>query len=86
MPAINDLLLGFLLYRSRLVPRALSLVGIVGGPVLIAGYLAVMLGLVGQHAPLADLSAAPVALFELALGIWLTVKGFDKSAVTSLTA
>ena len=37
MPGVNDLLLGFLLYRSRLVPRGLSLIGIVGGPVLFVG-------------------------------------------------
>lgn len=84
LPAINDLLLGFLLYKSRLVPRGLSLIGIVGGPVLIAGYLAVMFGLVGQHDPLANLSALFVALFEFSLGIWLVSKGFNHSAVTAL--
>ena len=84
LPAVNDLLLGFLLYKSRLVPRALSLIGIVGGPVLIAGYLAVMFGLVGQHAPLAGLSALPVFVFELSLGIWLIVKGFNSSAANEL--
>src|ERR1035437_1425274 len=42
MPAICDLLLGFLLYKSRLVPRGLSVIGIVGGPILLAGYIAVM--------------------------------------------
>jgi hypothetical protein len=85
-PAICDLLLGFLLYRSRLVPRGLSLIGIVGGPILIAGYLAVMFGLLGQHASLAGLSAMPVALFEFSLGVWLTVKGFKSSALASLLA
>ena len=84
MPAINDLLLGFLLYKSRLVPRGLALIGIVGGPVLLVGYLAAMLGLIGQHAPLAGLSAALVALFEFSLGIWLVVKGFNRSAVAAL--
>jgi hypothetical protein len=84
LPAVNDLLLGFLLYKSRLVPRALSLIGIVGGPVLIVGYIAVMFGLVGQHAPLAGLSALPVFLFELSLGVWLTVKGFNPSAANEL--
>jgi hypothetical protein len=79
MPAVNDLLLGFLLYKSRLVPRALSLIGIIGGPVLIAGYLAVMFGLIGLRAPLAGLSAVPVALFELSLGFWLILKGFNTS-------
>ncbi len=85
MPAVNDLLLGFLLYQSRLVPRFLSSIGIVGGVILIAGYLAVMSGLIGQHAPLAGLSALPVALFEFSLGVWLVVKGFNSSAIASLT-
>jgi hypothetical protein len=84
MPAICDLLLGFLLYRSRLVPRGLSLIGIFGGPVLLVGYLAVMFGLVGQHAALAGISALPVALFEFSLGVWLTVKGFNSSAINEI--
>ncbi len=86
MPAICDLLLGFMLYQSRLVPRTLSSIGIVGGPVLIVGYLAVMSGLVGQHGSLAGLSALPVALFEFSLGVWLVVKGFNSSAVTTESA
>ena len=84
MPAICDLLLGLLLYQSRLVPRGLSLIGIVGAPILLAGYFAVLFGLVGQHAPLAGLSAIPVALFEFSLGVWLVVKGFEPSAVAVL--
>ena len=84
LPAVNDLLLGFLLYKSRLVPRALSLIGIVGGPVLIAGFLAVIFGVLGRDAPLAALSALPVFLFELSLGIWLIVKGFNPSAANEL--
>jgi hypothetical protein len=82
MPAINDLILGYLLFKSRLVPRALSLIGLVGGPILIVGYLAVLFGLTGQHTPLAGLTAFPVALFEFVLGVWLTVKGFSLSANT----
>jgi hypothetical protein len=84
MPAICDMLLGYMLYKSRLVPRGLSLIGIVGGPILLVGYLAVMFGLVEQHAPLAGLSALPVALFEFSLGLWLIIKGFNGEAVTSL--
>src|SRR3954462_3149455 len=79
MPAICDLLLGFLLYKSRLVPRGLCLIGIVGAPILLESYLAVMFGLLGQHASLAGLSALPVALFEFSLGVWLVVKGFQPS-------
>ena len=83
MPAICDLLLGFLLYQSRLVPRGLALIGIVGGPILLAGYLAVMFGLLGQHAPLATFSSIPVALFEFSLGVWLVVKGFKPCPITA---
>ena len=84
MPAVCDLLLGYLLYKSRLVPRALSLIGIVGAPILVIGYLAVMFGLVGRLAPLAALSAVPVALFEFSLGVWLIAKGFNASAANEL--
>nr|HET6901072.1 DUF4386 domain-containing protein [Ktedonobacteraceae bacterium] len=83
LPAVNDLLLGFLLYQSRLVPRGLALIGIVGGPILLAGYFAVMFGLLGQHAPLEGLASLPVALFEFSLGVWLIVKGFQPSPILS---
>jgi len=82
MPAICDLLLGFLLYQSRLVTRGLSLIGIVGGPILFIGYFAILLGLIRQHVPLAGLFAIPVALFEFSLGIYLIVKGFKHSPIT----
>ena len=84
MPAICDLLLGLLLYKSRLVPRALSVIGIVGAPILVVGYLAVMFGVIVRDAPLAVLSALPVFLFELSLGFWLIVKGFNPSAANEL--
>lgn len=84
MPAVDDLLLGYLLYRSRLVPRALSRIGLVGAPFLVAGYLAVLFGLIGQHSSLAGLSAFPVAIFEFSLGVWLVVKGFNPEAVAAL--
>lgn len=84
MPAVCDLLLGFLLYKSRLVPRGLSVIGIIGGPILIVGYLAVLFDAIGQHDALAGLSALPVAVFEFSLGVWLLVKGFDSDAVAAL--
>lgn len=84
LPGVNDLLLGILLYKSRLVPRALSLIGIVGAFPLFAGYLAMMFGLLERNAPLVGLAALLVALFEFSLGIWLVVKGFNPSAVAAL--
>jgi hypothetical protein len=76
IPAINDLLLGILLYKSGLVPRVLSLIGILGALPLLAGFTATMFGLIERISPLAALSAAPVAVFEFSLGIYLIIKGF----------
>ncbi|MFT3678857.1 MAG: DUF4386 domain-containing protein [Ferruginibacter sp.] len=82
MPAINDLLLGVLLYKSRLVPRTLSLIGIAGAAPLLVGYMAVLFGIIDRVSPLAGLSAVLVAVFEFSLGIYLLVKGFSKLPVT----
>jgi hypothetical protein len=83
MPAVNDLLLGFLLYQSRLVPRALSIIGIIGAVPLIAGYIAVLFGVIGQHSSLEGLASLLVAVFEFSLGIYLVVKGFRPSSITA---
>lgn len=83
MPGINDLLLGILLYTSRLVPRSLSVIGIVGAFPLFAGYVAVMFGVIDRTSPLAGASAVMVAVFEFSLGIYLVVKGLKKSPGTT---
>ena len=83
MPAMNGLLLGTLMYRSRLVPRVLPIVGLIGAVLLLAGDGATLFGLIGRVSPLAGLLAMPIALWELSLGIWLTVKGFNPSPLTA---
>lgn len=85
MPAICDLILGFLLYKSGLVPKALCRIGIVGGPLLIISYLAVFFNIADQHGSIAVL-ALPVAIFEFSLGVYLIVKGFKPEAVAALEA
>jgi Domain of unknown function (DUF4386) len=82
MPAICDLLLGFLLYKSRLVPRGLALIGMLGALPLFAGYIALLFGLIERTSPIAGLSAVMVALFEFSLGIYLVVKGFKPTSIT----
>jgi hypothetical protein len=81
MPAVNALLLGSLLYRSRLVPRALPLLGFAGAPLLTAATVATMAGLIERDSAWAALAALPIALWELSLGIWLLVKGFRPAPV-----
>ncbi len=87
MPAINALLLGSLLYQSRLVPRILPLLGLIGAPLLIANTVVLMFGIAsGPIFVLTGIGVLPIALWEFSLGVWLTIKGFNSSAITSLFA
>ena len=86
MPAINALLRGSLLYRSRLVPRALPVVGLIGAPLLLASVLATLFGVFSQTSAPAALLAFPIALWEFSLGVYLIVKGFKPSPITASMA
>ena len=83
MPGFNALLLGSLLYRSRLVPRIIPVVGLIGGPLLIAAVFAKLLGSAGSPAGGGGLASIPVAAWEFSLGVWLVVKGFRPSPITA---
>jgi hypothetical protein len=83
MPAVNDLLLGYLLYKSRLVPRVLPWLAFIGAPLLLISWSGVLFGLWGQRSTLTPLAALPVALFEFSLGVYLVVKGFRPSPITA---
>src|SRR2546425_9410618 len=84
IPAVNALLIGSLLYQSRLVPRVLPLLGFTGATLLVAGDVAVLFGLIGQHAPATGLFAIPIAVWESSLGVYLVVKGFKHSAIIAI--
>ena len=83
MPVVNDLLLGFLLYKSRLVPRVLPVLAFIGAPLLLASWFGVLFGVWEQRSTVTALAALPVALFEFSLGVYLTVKGFKPSPITA---
>lgn len=81
IPAVNALFLGTLLYQSRLVPRILPVVGLIGAPLLVASHAAVALGVIDRLDPVAGLAAIPIALWEFSLGVYLVVKGFRPSPI-----
>jgi Domain of unknown function (DUF4386) len=83
MACVNALLLGSLLYRSGLVPRIIPLVGLLGAPLLFASDLAIMFGIWEQFSLPAGIATVPIALWEVSLGVWLVVKGFKPSPITS---
>jgi hypothetical protein len=80
----NGLILGYLMYRSALVPRPMAVLGLVGGPLIIASGAAVVLGVIEAGGALQTIAALPEFLWELSLGIWLTVRGFNPSALARL--
>jgi hypothetical protein len=83
MPAVNDLLLGYLSYKSRLVPRVLPVLAFIGAPLLLVSDAAVLFGVVERVSALPAIATLPVALFEFSLGVYLTVKGFRPSPITA---
>ena len=84
MPVSNALCLGYVLYRSGLVPRILPALGLVGAPLLLASDIAIFSGVYDRAAPVAVLAALPIAVWEFSLGVHLTVRGFRPSAVAAL--
>jgi hypothetical protein len=72
----NGLILGWMMFRSGLVPRRLAVLGLIGGTCIVATGSAAVLGLIEPGGAIQQLSAAPEFFWELGLGIYLIVKGF----------
>jgi hypothetical protein len=83
MPGVNGLLLGYLMYTSRLVPRAIAVLGLVGGPLFFASGTATLFGLYEQVSVWGAIPTLLVTAFEMSLGVWLIVKGFNPSVIAS---
>lgn len=80
--ALNALLFGTLLYRSRLVPRIIPTMGLIGAPLLLAATVATVLGLTEQGS-VWFAGGVLIAVWELSVGIYMVVKGFKPSPLTA---
>src|SRR4051794_20979379 len=76
----NGLILGYLMYRSQLVPRRMTWLGLVGGPLIIVSGTAVLFGLADAGGAFQGLATIPEGLWELSLGIYCAVRGFRPSS------
>ena len=72
----NGLMLGYLMYRSALVPPRMALLGLIGGPLLILSFVLILCGVYENGSPLSGLLTLPEAAWELSLGIYCAWKGF----------
>jgi hypothetical protein len=75
----NGLILGYLMYRSGLVPRSMAVLGLIGGVGICLSGVAVLFGLTQAGSPLQLAASLPEFLWELSLGIYLITRGFKPS-------
>lgn len=80
----NGLMLGYMMWKTRLVPRAMSILGLIGGPALLIAGIAVLFGYIEAGSTAQALATLPEFLWELLLGVWLLVKGFNPAALAAL--
>ena len=83
---LGALMLYYLLYQSKLIPRWLSVWGLIGAPLMLAGGLLGMFGSLTETSVLGTFIFLPIAVNEMVLAVWLIVKGFNSSAIVSDSA
>jgi Domain of unknown function (DUF4386) len=78
----NGLILGYLMYRSGLVPRRMAMLGLIGGPLLIVSFVFILFGAYENGSGPSFLLALPEIAWEASLGIYAAWKGFRPSPIT----
>jgi hypothetical protein len=86
IPALNAVFLGWLMYRSRLVPRAIPVLGLIGAATFTSFIIGHILGVTEGGTPWHGIGVAPIFFWELGIGLWMTFKGFRKDAPLMIEA
>jgi hypothetical protein len=76
----NGLILGYMMFKSGLVPRPMAILGLIGGPLIILSGILVIFDVIETSGPIQAVMTIPEGLWELSLGIYLVVKGFRRDA------
>jgi hypothetical protein len=79
----NGLILGYLMYASGLVPRRMTWLGLIGGPLIILSGTLVLFNVIEPGSSAQAIATIPEFFWELSLGIYLIVKGFKPSPITA---
>jgi hypothetical protein len=81
---VNTVLMAYLMYRSRLVPRFIPILGLIGGPLIFVLSSAKLFGGAAQFESLEIFAVIPIFAWELSLALWLLIKGFrSPSSISS---
>ncbi|MBT2701215.1 DUF4386 domain-containing protein [Bacillus sp. ISL-40] len=86
MLGINTMMYSYIFYKSKLVPRFIPILGMTGATLVFICALLVMFGVIQQVSVWGAILALPVAANEMILAVWLIVKGFNESALVSMSA
>lgn len=86
MPAMNGLLLGYLMYRSGLVPRLIPAMGLVGGFLMASSVMGQIIGINEPVSAWSGIALLPIFAWELSLGLYMAIKGFKPSAPLMVAA
>jgi Domain of unknown function (DUF4386) len=78
----NGLILGYMMYRTGLVPRRMAMLGLIGGPLILISGTAVLFGAIKAGGSAQAIATIPEFLWELSFGVYLIVKGFNPSPIT----
>lgn len=81
IPGLNALLLGFLMYRSGLVPRIIPLIGLLGAPPFLVAAVASLVGITDPSSLWSALATLPIFVWEFSLGLCLTFRGFRTPSI-----
>jgi hypothetical protein len=80
VPFGNGLILGYLMYKSGLVPRRMAWLGMIGGPLLLVSSIGVLFEWWGAGTTVPAILVIPEFIWELGLGIYAAVWGFKASS------
>lgn len=80
----STLLTSYMLYKSKLIPKTIAFLGLIGGPLIFLSAILVMFGFYKQISLMGTITALPVFFYEMSLAIWLIAKGFDISKLEIL--
>jgi len=77
----NGLILGYLMFRSGLVPRGMAMLGLIGGPLIVLSGTLVLLDVIEPGSAAQVIATIPEFFWELSLGLYLTFRGFKPSPI-----
>ena len=84
--SLGGLLYYLVFYRSKLIPRWLSVWGIGGVVLLMIAAVLLVFGVISPMSPAQIVLAVPIGLQEMGLAVWLIVKGLDRTVLVQQRA